>query len=80
MHYFLITDNHDNLTGLRLAGIEGVLVKSRSDCIREITKAVSNPEIAILIISESLALLCCAEMNQLKQNSRLLVVEIPAGK
>ena len=81
MRYFLITDEADSLTGLRLAGIEGVLVESSTDCIRKIEQAVRDQGIAVLIISETLAALCPEQMEQLRQNNTPpLVVEIPGKK
>ena len=80
MKYFLLSDNTDTLTGMRLAGIEGKHVSA--DDIRGIKEALStcmcNPEIGIVLITEKLSALCPELIYELKLKSKgTLVVEIP---
>jgi V/A-type H+-transporting ATPase subunit F len=78
MRYFLISDNSDTLTGLRLAGIEGVLCKTKEETLNAISDAEKDPDIGILLINEKLAALCPEQINSLKLTSvRPLLVEIP---
>lgn len=78
MRYFLICDNADTLTGMRLAGIEGTVVRTAAETQAAIRQVMADPEIAILLINEKLADLCPELMSDLKMNSvRPLVVEIP---
>lgn len=78
MRYFLICDNNDTLVGMRLAGVDGVLVSGRSATQEAISKAISNETIGILLITEKLARLCPELIYDLKLNlSSTLVVEIP---
>ena len=78
MKYWLISDNHDTLTGLRLAGIEGVVVHTREEVIDEIKKAEQNEEIGIILITELLAGEARDFVNERKLNSHgALFLEIP---
>ena len=72
MKYFVITDSTDTQVGLRLAGIEGVVVRAA------IQTAAADPDIAVLLITEKLAALCQDLIAPLKLTAqRPLVVEIP---
>ncbi len=78
MRYFLISDNSDTLTGLRLAGVEGVLCQTREETLEAIHTAENDPDIGILLINEKLAALCPEQVSALKLTSvRPLLVEIP---
>ena len=72
MKYFVITDSTDTQVGLRLAGIEGVVVRE------EPLVRAAIPDIAVLLITEKLAALCQDLIAPLKLTAqRPLVVEIP---
>lgn len=78
MRYFLISDNSDTLTGLRLAGVEGVRAETREETLSAIEQAAKDPTIGILLINEKLAALCPEQVSALKLTSvRPLLVEIP---
>lgn len=78
MRYFVISDNTDTQVGLRLAGIEGVLARSREEGLAAIEEALADPTIGILLITESLAEQCADKLAPLKLTGRTpLVVEIP---
>ncbi len=78
MRYFAVSDNMDTLTGLRMAGIEGVVAHERKEVRDAVSKAIGNPEIGILLITERLASLCSDLIGNLKQcGTRTIVVEIP---
>ena len=78
MKYFVITDSTDTQVGLRLAGIEGVVVRGEAEARRAVETAAQDPEIGILLITEKLAALCEAQLAPLKRTAqRPLVVEIP---
>ena len=48
MKMFLISDNIDTCTGMRLAGVEGVVVHERDELKDALEKAIANKEIGIL--------------------------------
>ena len=78
MKYFVITDSTDTQVGLRLAGIEGVVVREESQVRSAVEAAAADPEIAVLLITEKLAALCGDLIIPMKQSAqRPLVVETP---
>lgn len=52
MKMFLISDNVDTQTGMRLAGVESVVVHERQEFKDALEQAVANPEIGIVLITE----------------------------
>ena len=78
MKYFVVSDNVDTLTGLRLAGIEGVVAHERAEVQEAIAGAIADHEIGILLVTERLAALCPDALDGLKQRGKqTIVVEIP---
>lgn len=78
MKYFVITDSTDTQVGLRLAGIEGVVVREAEEAKKALETAVSDPQIGVLLITEHLAALCADQIAPIKLTAhRPLVVEIP---
>jgi V/A-type H+-transporting ATPase subunit F len=78
MKIFLISDNTHTLTGMRLSGVEGVVVHEREEILRELEKAKEDQEIGILLITELLVERVQAELNEMKLSSKLpIIVEIP---
>ena len=78
MKYFVITDSTDTQVGLRLAGIEGVVVREPEQIRTAIQAAVEDQEIAVLLITEKLAAQCRDLIDPMKLTAqRPLVVEIP---
>ena len=78
MKYFVITDSTDTQVGLRLAGIEGVVVREEHLARAAIQTAASDPDIAVLLITENLAAQCRDVIAPLKLTAqRPLVVELP---
>ena len=78
MKIFLISDNTHNLAGLRLAGIEGVVVHEREEILKELEKVKEEKEVGILLITELLAERVQPEINDLKLARNMpIIVEIP---
>ena len=78
MRYFVITDSTDTLVGLRLAGIEGVVVREDGEIRAAVEKAAHDPEIGVLLITEDLSARCADLIAPLKLTAHTpLVVEIP---
>ncbi len=78
MKFFLISDNTDTQVGLRLAGIEGVVVHSKKEIINTFEKLINDPEIGIVLITEKLVKLSREYIYDLKLNKDIpLIVEIP---
>ena len=78
MKYFVITDSTDTQVGLRLAGVEGVVVREPSQVRDAIQAAAADKEIGVLLITEKLAAMCQDLIDPMKLTAqRPLVVEIP---
>lgn len=78
MKFFLISDNTDTQMGMRLAGIEGVVVHERRDLLRELEKTLHDPEIAVVLITTKLIELAPKVISELKlRQLKPLIVEVP---
>lgn len=78
MKYFVVTDSTDTLVGLRLAGIDGVVVREEGTASEAIRTAVEDPSVGVLLVTEGLAALCADLLAPVKMSAhRPLVVEIP---
>ncbi len=78
MKFFLISDNVDTLVGMRLVGIEGVVVHERQEVLLELEKAMQKDENCIILITTKLVELCPAVISDLKlKQLKPLIVEIP---
>ena len=78
MKAYLISDNIDTRVGMRLAGINGVIVHEREEVLKEIDKAASDKDVGIILITEKNAELAREEVNSLKLNMSIpLIIEVP---
>ena len=78
MRFFLIADNVDTQTGLRLAGVEGVVVHERDEVKAAIRDAMDDTDVAVLLITEKLAGIVPEQVDEMRlRRSRPLVVVIP---
>ena len=55
MKMYLISDNIDTYTGMRLAGVEGVIIHEKQQLRDELEKAMSDKSIGIILITEKLS-------------------------
>lgn len=74
MKSFLISDNKDTIIGLRLAGMEGALAETKKEIESYFSKAVQDPNIGIIIITEKIFEEMKEEVLELKRtgNSKLI--------
>ena len=78
MRGWLISDNHDTLVGMRLAGIEGILVNETEEILEAIDTAVSMSDVGILVVTEKISAKIPDVIQRLRENGDLpLVIEIP---
>ena len=52
MKMYLISDNIDTLTGMRLAGVEGVVVHEMQEVKEALDKVLADKEIGIVLLTE----------------------------
>ena len=78
MKFFLISDNDDTLIGMRIAGIEGVVVHTKDEVLSALKKAVGDENIAVVLMTDKLVKLCPDRVNDIKLHKRRpLIVEVP---
>lgn len=78
MRAFVVSDNHDTLVGMRLAGIKGCLVHTVKEASDAVEMVLMEKNIAILAITEKAAALIPDIMQSLRERGELpLAVEIP---
>ena len=77
MKMFLISDNQDTLTGMRLAGVEGVLAESREELKEYLEAAFKDRDIGIVLLNEKFSERYPDIVNAAKMNKNALVIEIP---
>lgn len=75
---YLISDNVDTATGMRLAGIEGEVVHEREELTDAINRAAKDKEIGIIFITELFTRKYPDVVGNAKENLKnTLILEIP---
>ncbi len=78
MKMYLISDNVDTYTGMRLAGVEGAVVHEKQELKEEIEKVLADKEIGILLLTEKFGRDFPDVIDEVKLNYKLpLIVEVP---
>ena len=78
MKMFLISDNVDTQTGMRLAGVEGVVVHEREELRKALETTLADKTIGIILLTEKFGREFPDIIDDVKLNHRLpLIIEIP---
>ncbi len=78
MKIFLISDNVDTCTGMRLTGIDGVVVHEKDEVKQALDTALSDSSIGIILITEKLSNSFPELISDIKLHRKQpLLVEIP---
>jgi V/A-type H+-transporting ATPase subunit F len=78
MKFFLISDNTDTLVGLKLVGIEGVIVHKRSDFLEVLSEKMKDESIGIILVTTKLVDMCPDIISEIKlKQTKPLITEIP---
>ena len=78
MKMFLISDNVDTLTGMRLAGVEGCIVHERAELRKALEDAIANKENGIILLTEKFGREFPQIVDDVKLNHKTpLLIEIP---
>lgn len=78
MKFFVISDNSDTCMGMRLAGMEGVVLHQREEVLERLRTLMEDPEIGAILITEKLMGECFDVIGPLKlSHKRPLIAEIP---
>lgn len=78
MKFFVLSDNNDTAIGLRLAGIEGQVIRDTEEVPEALRRAMNDPEIGVILMTEKLIEAYHAQIYRIKlTHKRPLIVEIP---
>ena len=78
MKMYLISDNIDTLTGMRLAGVEGMVVHERQELKEALDKVLADKSIGIILLTEKFGREFPEIIDNVKLERKLpLIVEIP---
>ena len=78
MKMFLISDNVDTFTGMRLAGVDGIVVHERNELHDALLNVMSDPTIGIVLLTEILGQVFPDLVDEMKLQRKLpLLIEIP---
>ena len=75
---YLISDNVDTYTGMRLAGVDGIVVHEREELYEALTNAMNDKELGIVLLTEKLGKEFPDIIDEMKLKRKMpLLVEIP---
>ena len=78
MKMYLISDNIDTQMGMRLAGIEGVVVHERQEVLEVLEKVLHREDVAVILMTARLVETCPEVISELKLKlKKPLIEEIP---
>ena len=68
MKMYLISDNVDTWTGMRLAGVEGCVVHGKDELQKELDKVMADKEVGIVLLTEGFGRRFPELVNKVKLN------------
>lgn len=78
MKFYLLSDNVDTLVGMRLVGIDGVVIHERQKLIAKLTEVMKDETIGIVLITTNLVNMIPEIVSEFKlEQADTLIVEIP---
>ena len=78
MKMYLISDNIDTLTGMRLAGVPGVVVHEKNELKEALETAFADPDIGIILMTEKFGRDFPDYVNSVKLRTGMpLIIDIP---
>ena len=78
MKFYLLSDNVDTLMGMRLAGIDGIIIHTEDEVRKNLKEAMQRSDVAVVLMTHKLVSLCPELVMDYKLNMRQpLIVEIP---
>ena len=78
MKMYLISDNVDTLTGMRLAGVEGVVVHEKHELANALDFVIKSKDIGIVLLTEKFSKDYPELVNKYKMESHIpLFIVIP---
>ncbi len=78
MRMYLLSDNVDTLMGMRMSGIDGVVLHQEQEVRDKLNSLLKEDDIAVILITSTLVNLIRETVYDLKLNRKQpLIIEIP---
>lgn len=78
MKMYLISDNVDTYTGMRLAGVDGIVVHERGELYEALQNVIKDKEVGIVLLTEKFGREFPEIIDDIKLKRKMpLLVEIP---
>ena len=78
MRMYVISDNNDTLAGMRLSGVDGVVLHERDEVTAELDRLFADNSIGVILITSKLRALAGDHIDELKRKSQMpLILDIP---
>ena len=78
MRMYLISDNTDTLTGMRLAGVDGVIANEKGTLEKALNEVLKDKNIGIILLTEALGKKYPELVKTVrKEHKKPLLIEIP---
>ncbi len=78
MRMYLLSDNVDTLTGMRMSGVDGVVLHEEQELRDKLKTLLDDEDIAVIMITSTLVNLISETIYDLKlRRSKPLIIEIP---
>jgi V/A-type H+-transporting ATPase subunit F len=77
---FLICNDQETLVGMRLAGVQGIILNDRTEVLSMIERKIKDDETGIIILTKAIMQMAEKEIMAIKLKSKFkLIVEIPGA-
>lgn len=80
MKFFLVSDDADTCTGMRLAGVFFMLAHDKETAQMALDTACADSDVGILLITKKIRELCPVAVEEISKRSRPVLVEIPDSR
>ena len=78
MRMYLISDNTDTLTGMRLAGVDGVIANKKGTLEKALNEVLKDKNIGIVLLTETLGKKYLELVKTVRtEHKKPLLIEIP---
>ena len=78
MRMYLLSDNVDTLLGMRISGVDGVVLHEEDELRAKLDELLRDEDIAVVMITAKLIAMIRDTVNELKlSRERPLIIEIP---
>lgn len=80
MKYYLVSDDADTCTGLRLAGVFFMLATNKKLAEEALNNALEDDDVGLIMITENIKKFCPELISKIEKEQRPVLIEIPDSK